>query len=102
MQPRIDTRTKQQKQDQKDLWHYNFTNHTPHATVLPRIEGLRSAAMAMADAIIDMTPQGREQSLALTACENMLMHSVSALARTYTTDNPDFVDPEQDNESSTE
>lgn len=83
-------------QSLKDQWHFNLTNHKPHESTLKRIEGLRSAGKAMADAIIDMTPASREQSLALTHLEQMTMYAVAAIARNETEDNPNFVAPEQE------
>lgn len=86
-------------QAQKDEWHFRFTNHTPAASAVKKIEGLRRASCAMADAIIDMCPPSREQSLALTHLETMLMYSVAAIARTETKDNPDFVDPDEQDQN---
>lgn len=86
-------------QGQKDEWDYKFTNHTPHPSAIQRINGLRSAAKAMAAAYIDLVPASREQSLALTKLEESIMHAVSGVARTMTEDNPDFVlptDPAED------
>lgn len=72
----------------KEAWDYNLTNHTPTEEGIRRIEALRAAAKAMKDAIIDLTPSGREQSLALTKNEEMLFHACSSVARTFTNDNP--------------
>lgn len=79
----------------KDLWHFNLTNHTPTPVGIKRIEALRSAAMAMADAIIDLCPAGRDQAMALSGNEEMLFHAVAAVARTMNVD----VDktPDEDN-----
>lgn len=65
----------------KDLWHYNLTNHKPTADAIKKIEHFRNAAMAMADCIIDLTPSGRDQALALTSLEQMSFHAVAAIAR---------------------
>jgi hypothetical protein len=70
----------------KDLWHYNLTNHKPTADGIRRIEALRSAAMAMADALIDLTPAGRDQAMALSANEEMLFHANAAVARAMNED----------------
>lgn len=86
----MDDRTEAQKQAQRDQWDYNLTTHTIHPNAVGRIEGLRSAAKAMAHAIIDMVPAGREQSLALTHCESMLQAAVGGIARYETMDNPKF------------
>lgn len=77
---------------QKDLWKYNFTNHKPTAEGIKRIEALRSAAKAMADAIIDLAPAGRDQALALTSLEQMLFHANAAIARNMNED----LTPEED------
>lgn len=70
----------------KEQWEYNLTNHKPTEDAIRKIEGLRSAAKAMSAAIIDLVPQGREQSLALTKNEEMLFHAVSGLVRTENED----------------
>ena len=78
------------RRNQKDDWHYKFTNHTPSAEGIRKIESLRSVAKAHADAIIDICPPGREQSLALTHLEETSTASIAAVARHYTVDNPDY------------
>ena len=65
----------------KDLWSYNLTNHKPTPEAIRKIEALRSAAIAMSHVIIDITPPGRDQALALTSCEQMLFHANAAVAR---------------------
>lgn len=73
-------------EDLKNLWHYQFTSHKPTAEGIRKIEGLRSAAKAMADAIIDMVPSGRDQALSLTNLEQMLFHANAGVARQYNED----------------
>ncbi len=68
-------------QGMKDLWSYNLTNHKPTPAAIRKIEALRSASIAMAHAIIDLTPPGRDQAMALTANEEMLFHANAAVAR---------------------
>lgn len=68
-------------QAMKDLWAYNLTNHKPTAEGIRRIEALRSAAKAMADAIIDLCPPGRDQAMALSNNEQMLFHANAGVAR---------------------
>lgn len=68
-------------QGQKDLWDYNLTNHKPTPEAIRKIESLRSAAKAMAHAIIEICPPGRDQALALTSNEQMLFHANAAVAR---------------------
>ena len=65
----------------KDLWHYNLTNHKPTANATKKIEAIRAAAMAMADCIIDLTPGGRDQAMALSSPEEMSFHAIAAVAR---------------------
>lgn len=65
----------------KNLWRYNLTNHQPTPEGVRRIEALRSAAQAMADAIIGLCPPGRDQAMALSANEEMLFHANAAVAR---------------------
>ena len=78
----------------KDLWHYNLTNHKPTAAAIQKIEHFRSAAKAMADCIIDLTPAGRDQAMALSSLEEMSFHAIAAIART---ENEDLdVTPEED------
>lgn len=67
--------------DMKQLWDWNFTNHKPTPDAIKKMEGLRSAAKAMKDAIIDMVPRSREQSLALTNLETMLFYANAGIAR---------------------
>ena len=83
------------RRNQKDEWHYKFTNHTPSAEGINRIESLRSVAKAHADAIIDICPPGREQSLALTHLEETSTAAIAAVARHFTLDNPAYA-AEQD------
>lgn len=78
----------------KELWRYNFTNHTPTPEGIRKIEALRSAAKVMADAIIDICPGGRDQALALTSLEQMLFHANAAVARNMNVD----VEPKQPEE----
>lgn len=70
----------------KQLWDWNMTNHTPTPDAIRKMEGLRSTAKAMKDAIIAMAPHTRERSLALTSLEQTLFYSVAAVARTENVD----------------
>lgn len=76
----------QSPDQRKQLWDWNFTNHTPTADAIKKIEGMRAAGKAMKDAVIDMTPFCREQSLALTSLEQMLFYANAAIARNENTD----------------
>lgn len=78
----------------KDIWRYNLTNHKPTQEAIKKIEGFRSAAIAMADCIVDLTPAGRDQALALTHLEEMSFHGIAAIVRA---DNEDInKTPEED------
>lgn len=70
----------------KQLWDWNFSNHTPTPEAIRKIEGLRSTAKALKDAIIAMSPHSRERSLALTNLEQVVFYSVAAVARTENVD----------------
>lgn len=81
----------------KQLWDWNFTNHKPTAEAIKKMEGLRSTAKAMKDAIIGMAPHSRERSLALTNLEQVVFYSVAAIARTENEDKTPVDDtPEED------
>lgn len=84
----------------KDLWHYNLTNHKPTAAGIQRIEALRSAAKAMADAIIDLCPAGRDQAMALSCNEEMLFHANAAIARTMNEEREAASKPAEDQQTS--
>jgi len=60
---------------------HDFTNHAPSPEAVDAIERLRESFKATAHAVIDLTPQSREQSLALTSIETGLMQAVAAVAR---------------------
>lgn len=78
----------------RQLWDWNFTNHTPTPEAIKKIEGLRATAKSMKDAIIAMTPHSRERSIALTNLEQTLFYAVAAVARTETLDGAEI--PEED------
>lgn len=68
-------------QEQIDRLDYSLTNHPPvDATVVERFEAIRLNAKALGAAIIDLAPQGREQSLALTHLEETVMWAIKAIA----------------------
>ena len=92
----------QRRRNQKDEWHYKFTNHTPSEEGIKKIESLRSVAKAHADAIIDICPPGREQSLALTHLEETSTAAIAAVARHFTLDNPAYAEKQGAAESGTE
>lgn len=70
-----------QGQNLTELWDFNLTNHKPTSKAIEKIERLREAAKAYVNAIIELTPQSREQSLALTNTETANFYAVAAIAR---------------------
>lgn len=58
-----------------------YTYHTPKGDQTERYEKLRSKAKELATMIGDLTPESREQSLALTNLEQSVMWANSAIAR---------------------
>lgn len=70
------------KEELKQAWRWNLSTHKLTAEGTRKIDALRSAAKAMADAIIELSPAGRDQALALTSLEQMSFHMNAAVART--------------------
>lgn len=60
---------------------HNFTYHKPKPEQQPKYAQLRELAKTLGLAIVDLTPESREQSLALTDLENCIMHANAAIAR---------------------
>lgn len=60
---------------------HNFTYHAPKAGQPERYEALREKAKELAFLILDLTPSSREQSLALTELEYVVMMANAAIAR---------------------
>jgi hypothetical protein len=58
-----------------------FTYHPPSGTQPERYEQIRYVAAQFADLIVSTTPESREQSLALTALDEVVMWANSAIAR---------------------
>lgn len=58
-----------------------FTYHSPKGTQGLRYEQLRDISKALAQAIVDYTPESREQSLALTKVEEACFWANAAIAR---------------------
>lgn len=67
-------------------WDFNFTNHTPTAEGIAKIENLRESAKAFAHVLIGNCPTSRDLSLALTSLEETLFHGNAAIARNMTDD----------------
>lgn len=60
---------------------HNFMYHAPKAGQPERYEALREKAKELAFLILDLTPSSREQSLALTELEYVVMMANAAIAR---------------------
>lgn len=69
-------------EDLKEIWKYNLgANHKLTDEGKRNIGAIRSAASAMMEAIINLTPAGRDQALALTSLEQMTFYANAAIAR---------------------
>lgn len=58
-----------------------FTYHPPHGDQPQRFEAMRAKAKDLAEHIVENTPESREQSLALTALDEVVMWANAAIAR---------------------
>lgn len=58
-----------------------FTYHPPASDQVGRYERLRAGAKVLAMDIVDLTPESREQSLAITALEEAVFWANAAIAR---------------------
>lgn len=66
--------------DQAEL-DIRFTYHAPVRDQAARYEGMRAAAKQLAEHIVTVTPESREQSLALTALDEVVFYANAAIAR---------------------
>lgn len=82
------------KQQLKDMWDFNLTNHKPTADGIRKMESNRAVAKAMANHIIEVCPDGRDRNVALTKLEEALFYMNAAVARHYNEDLDDT--PEED------
>lgn len=57
-----------------------FTYHAPSGDQAERYDKLRAAARAYAQAVVDLTPESAEQTLAVRAIHVASMHANSAIA----------------------
>lgn len=57
----------------------SLTNHTPPSQVIPMIEEVRELAKDVGERIIQLCPDTRERSLALTHLEETVMWAVKSL-----------------------
>ena len=73
---------KDEKQELREAWDFNLTNHTPTEDAQRKIEHFRTTVKAMANAIIEFAPKCREQSIALTKLEEMSFYGIAAIVRT--------------------
>ena len=58
-----------------------FTYHRPKDDQPAKYEAIRGQAKALAELIVDLTPESREQSTALTKLEEVSMWANAAIAR---------------------
>lgn len=58
-----------------------FTYHRPHGNQAQRYEEMRDAAHELGKLIVENTPSGREQSLALTKLDEVVFWANAAIAR---------------------
>jgi hypothetical protein len=66
---------------QVNMLENNFAYHRPMGDQQIRYEELRTAAKKLAAIIMSLTPESREQSLALTNLEQAVMWANAAIAR---------------------
>lgn len=59
----------------------DFTYHAPNTDAMQRHERLRAAAKVLAKLIVELCPDSRERSLALTQLEQTVMWGNAAIAR---------------------
>lgn len=57
-----------------------FTYHRPFGSQPGRYEGIRAAAKALAEYILDACPESREKSLALTNVQQAVMWANASIA----------------------
>ncbi len=67
--------------DTLDDMNNRFSYHPPHGTQTDRYIALRDKAHEFAKQVLQMTPQSREQSLALTKLEEAVMWANASIAR---------------------
>lgn len=61
----------------------DFTYHTPPKERAGDFVKIREKAKELAHLIVDLTPQSREQSNALTRLEETVMHANASIARQF-------------------
>lgn len=68
-------------EDKRATIEHNFKYHAPKPGQAERYVALRDAAKALALLIVDSSPSSREQSLALTKLEEVVMWANAGIAR---------------------
>jgi len=58
-----------------------FTYHSPKSGQPEKYQALREKARELATLIVNLTPESREQSLAITELENAIFWANAAIAR---------------------
>jgi hypothetical protein len=66
--------------DQSEI-NTRFTYHKPHGNQPEKYEQLRNKAKELASLYLDLVPESREQSLAITALEESVMWANAGVAR---------------------
>ncbi len=64
-----------------DELHIRFNFHLATEVTGPKHGAIREAALKFARLVSDLTPESREQSLAITAIEEAMMWANAAIAR---------------------
>ncbi len=59
----------------------NFTHHPPKGDQLERYTSIRTHAKVLAQCIAELTPASREQSVAFTKLDEVVMFANAAIAR---------------------
>ena len=67
--------------DKKSQVEHNFTYHAPKAGQPEKYTKMRESAKHLAHLILELTPESREQSLALTNLEQAVFWANAAIAR---------------------
>jgi hypothetical protein len=58
-----------------------FSYHSPKGDQPQRYENIRAHAKALAEVIVNFTPESREQALALTHLDSVVMFANASIAR---------------------
>jgi len=71
----------QEKVNKREQVNHNFTYHPPQPGQPEKYVQIREAAKSLAHLILDLTPESREQSLAITNLEQVVFWANAAIAR---------------------